>query len=283
MRRSVAIALTLTSFAGAGGCSLLVSTNGLSDGDTATPDGGPGIGDGPAAIDSASEAAAPDAGPDARDAASPCRSKHLFCDDFDTGDSKPIGRWDSLIENAGPIILDTSMFVSPPRALHVTMPPGAGVRASKLRKTLSPTSPKSTLDVDLFVTGPTGGSFVEVDPIGITLSPAPSGFTKHGIAIAIYPTKTVLQYYASPPADGGTTTTVESPFTLPTSRWVHLTITVDYTPAIPLVAIAIDGMPSTRITPGGTAPTSLGLEVGVIYTSAANTDFAVVTDNVVVD
>jgi hypothetical protein len=270
--------------AGAGGCSLLVTTSGLS-GDVGLTDGGDGSiatsGDAGLTDGASSDGPGPDAPVSETGAPSPCSTQHLFCDDFDTGGSSLGARWDFFRQNAGPIVLEPSTFASPPRALRATLTPGSGVRVSELRKVVTPQSATTRVDFDVIVEAPTG-TFVELDPVGIDISPPPANFKNHGLAIAMYPTKTVLQYHASP-VGGGATTAVETTFTLPTSKRVHVTMTVDYSAAQPIGTIALDGTPAAQVTMLGTTPSSLEVTLGLIYTEDATGTFTGAFDNVVVD
>lgn len=283
MRRRGVLALGVT-LAGASGCSLLVTTSGLA-GDPETTVGGDGsvttTGDAASTDGAPADGAVRDAPIAPGDASSPCAAAHLFCDDFDTGDTNLGTRWDSFRQSSGPITLDTSTFLSAPRALRATLTPGNGVRVSELRKAFSPKSSKTRVDFDLLIEGPTG-SFGELDPAGLEFYPPPSNLKDHGLAIAMYESQTVLQYHASP-VGGGMSTAVETPFTLPTSRWVHVTMTADYSTPQPTGAIALDGTQVAAVTMGGAAPSSIEVTLGLIYSEAATGTFTSVFDNVVVD
>jgi hypothetical protein len=101
--------------AGAVGCSLAVSVDGLTGGDGGShaSDGAPGDGDaGARDAEDAGEAAEA-----SRPGASPCAAVHDLCDDFDHGTVGAIPPWDGMVTVGGSLTLDTSTFRSPPASL----------------------------------------------------------------------------------------------------------------------------------------------------------------------
>ncbi len=267
-------------------CSLVVSTNGLSggpvDGSTEGDAGSNASNDGSVAADAKriGEGGSTFFPPDA--AASPCSTPHLFCDDFDTGDPAALAtRWSSVLQMAGPLSLDTNLVASPPRALHLAAQPGTGKRASELRKIVATTTSVVHVELDMFSSGPGAGTWAEIDPVEVTMNPAPAGFDYHSVSLGTYPDGINFEYYKS---SGGTTAPgVTSKITLPFGKWVHLAVTIDYAASPHTAVLAVDGVTAAQLTIEGTPPSSVEVALGATYSEKLAVDWTLGFDNVVVE
>jgi Concanavalin A-like lectin/glucanases superfamily len=277
MRRSAGIVAALGSLSA---CSLIVSTSGLA-GDPERPSGGEGGMDAPAALDGPGPADgtsdAADATADAR--TSPCTGQHLFCDDFDDGPVDPKSRWTTSKQEAGPLTLDTTSFVSAPRSLLMSVQPGAGTRVTEIRKEVSPSANALRIDLDMRSPGPSDTSFGEYDPITVRFFPTPTGVASHQLGIAIYPNGATFEYHKD--LDNGGASNDAPSFTFPFGRWVHVTVTVSF--ATSKATIALDGVKAAEVALTGASLTRAEIAVGATYALDANVTWPFSFDNVVAD
>lgn len=255
-------------------CTLLVDVGGLSGGTDAASsgDGGPSpvLPNGEAGTD------APTA--DAASSTSPCAAPHTFCDDFDTGDPNLTTRWDELKTTAGPLDLDTTRSRSAPRSLRMKLTPTMGNQDSHLGKFVAVQNGTARAEVDLFVPTPVG-SFKEVDPIGLELTPTPTGYDFHGLYLIIRPDGSKLQYFASKKSANVDN---QAPVTITMDAWHHVVMTVSFATTPPKGTISIDGDVGSVPMMGPTA-TKLDLQLGADYTDTTNLDWSINFDNAVVD
>lgn len=224
------------------GCSLLVSTSGL------TSDGSPppsqadaaegGTTDGPPPAIEAGTPDAPadvDAGPP-----SPCKGTHAFCDDFDRTNAPESG-WSSTSVTPGVATMSIvdDRAVSAPRALFTKLPrrePAGAVQYAVLEKTLSGSFSKAIISWDMFVVRP---AFQNGDiNVGVGCFSGRVDNTRG------YGCMSIGADYAS--LMGATI----GPF--PWDRWVHMELTM---PA--------DGAPSVRVDNGTTETGNYEIEASV--------------------
>jgi hypothetical protein len=266
---------------GSAACTLLVDTGGLSSAgaDASSNDGDvipmvPGAEGG-----SGSDAAANDAAAnDGATASSVCTAVHTFCDDFDTGDTNLLTRWGELNTAAGPLDLDTTRSKSPPRSLRMNVMPETGVMDSHVGKTIDVKSGTGRVELDLFVPAP-GGSYAEVDPIGIVLTPTPAGYDFHGLYLLILPGGNQLQYFASKKSGNLDN---RAPVKVTTDAWHHIVMTFSYT-ASPTGTMTIDGDAEATVAMGSPTPTKLDLQLGASYANNVTATWSLGFDNVVID
>lgn len=256
-------------------CTLLVDLGGLSGGSdpAASGDGGPS----PVLPNGEAGADAPTAA-DAASGTSPCAAAHAFCDDFDTGDPNLATRWSELKTTAGPLDLDTTLSRSAPRSLRMKLTPTMGNQDSHLGKFVAIRNGTARVEVDIFVPTPVG-SYKEVDPIGVELSPTPTGYDFHGLYLIVRPDGTKLQYFASKKSANVDN---EAPVSMTKDAWHHVVITFSYATMPPKGTISIDGDVGSVPMMGPTA-TKLDLQLGADYTDTTNLDWSLNFDNAVVD
>lgn len=269
-RLSVALLLGFLS-----ACSLFVDLDGLSD---ASDPAGQGDG-GPSPVLPNGEAGVDAATTNPSTGTSPCAAAHTFCDDFDTGDENLATRWSELTTTAGPLDLDTTRSRSAPRSLRMNLKPTTGNQDSHLAKSVPVQNGTARAEVDIFVPTPVGGSYKEVDPIGVELHPTPTGYDFHGLYLIVRPDGTSLQYFASKKSAN---VDHRASLTFTMDAWHHVVITVSYATTPPTGTISIDGAVASVPMMGPTA-TKLDLELGADYTDAANLAWSLSFDNAVVD
>jgi hypothetical protein len=258
-------------------CSLVVGTGGLSTGGSGVP------GDEAGASSDApiSDARIEEGGLDGGDATtvSPCALPgHLFCDDFDTGQASLSNRWTSLTEEAGPLDLDPSRSISPPRSLRARLLPGSGTRESALRRKVSVPANSVRVELDFYAGTASGTTYAEVDPFGVDLYPPPPGYVAHGLTIAIFPTKATFEYYRK---DAEQYDTVDVPISLPRDEFIHMTIVASYVTS-PKASLEIDGKLVAELPLNGTTLADAEVAVGLFYCEDANVDWVFAYDNVLV-
>lgn len=215
-----------------------------------------------------------DAGPP-----SPCRRTNLFCDDFDDG--LPIGsKWSSTQTAAGPFDLDDTLSVSRPRALRLQMTPGTGNRSSGLFRDIDITGDVK-ISVDARVDLPQTGTFFEIDPLIIGVSPASAGVGYQVFAICLYTDRVVWEAFRSF-TDGGAASSTENVIATD-GVYHHIVVYLRSGNGTTNATLEIDGTSvSTRSLPTET-PKSISLQVGAPYTNNANAAVTVRVDNVIVE
>jgi len=271
--RRIAAALPLALLSA---CTLLVDVNGLSTGGGPN-DAGPVVDSGRPGTITGSEAGSGTG--DAGVLSSPCAAKHAFCDDFDTGPEDLTMRWDVFKTTAGPLLLDTMHSKSAPRSLRMHLTPTTGNKDSELSKDVPVTNGSGRVELDMFVPAPMG-PWTEVDPIGVELTPTPSGYDFHGLYLVTRSDGTFLQYFAS---KKGANLDNRAPLaTISKDVWHHVVITFSYATTPPKGTIAIDGDVGSvdMVTP---VPTKLELQLGANYTQDTNLDWSLYFDNAVID
>ena len=279
MLRRLAAALPLCAVCGVTACTLLVDTGGLSN---AGAGGAPNDGAVPMlpVSEAGADGAASDAAAgDAPSSSSPCATVHAFCDDFDTGTTDLAARWDVLHTTAGPMLLDTTQPKSPPRSLRMHLTPTTGNKDSRLGKNVAVISGTARVELDIFIPTP-AGPWTEVDPIGVQLTPTPTGYDFHGLYLVTRSDSTFLQYFASKKA--GNLDNRAPLSTISKDVWHHVVITFSYATTPPKGTISVDGDVGSvdMVTP---VATKLELQLGASYTQDTNLDWSLYFDNATID
>lgn len=217
----------------------------------------------------------PDGGPEPTDGAmdaapkSPCAKPSLFCDDFDDVTSSFEARW-AVATGAGAFDYDDSTFVSPGRALRLRIPPGATRRASSLTKELDVPTGSFRATFSLRVDLPDTGTFEEIDPVLLQLSPVAAGVKSQTFALAIYANKTDLEAYRES-TDGGFQFTSSAAGAPLGTSYHRVVLTVRSAMGTATCTLEIDG--STAATERFPAPvvTKMALSIGApIAVNVAN-------------
>jgi hypothetical protein len=136
------------------------------------------------------------------------------------------------------------------------------------------------VELDLYVAS-ASGSYKEVDPVGIELEPPQAGFDFQGVYLVIRPGATIFQYFAERTGTGQNAEANAALTDILRDTWHHVVFTVSYA-ASRKATLSIDGEVASVNIPAS-SPTTMKLQVGALYTSDANLDWAINYDNVVVD
>ncbi len=210
---------------------------------------------------------------------SPCAVAHTFCDDFD--DLPLSQKWDFVRTTGGTVAHDTSLFVSAPRSLEVSVRPGSGVREALVHKDTPFANGEKVAELayDLLVDRGSG-SFKEVDYGVLMPSPPPENTRSHGITLVDRPSGMTVQYFRE--RDGGQYDNEDAPIELP-EGWVHVVLRVDYTVSPPLGSVTLNGGEPTTLSLSPTSLTSVSYEVGGTYIDDVSTSVVIHVDNVTFD
>jgi hypothetical protein len=207
----------------------------------------------------------------------PCAG-HLFCDDF----SDPsFARWPARDSTAGPLVLDSQVFVSPPSALRVDVPPGPGVRASFLG-TLLAMSGHRIVSASL-KSGHTGPAEGEIDVLSAAVVPPPKGLSDYRVVLVARPDGSVVLEYLTPsyetaPVSGAVAAaTTFDRFTLDLDfaegKIVVLKNATAVTPAISIPELGDAAIGSTE----------LEVKVGASFANNQNGGYQILVDDLTVD
>ncbi len=217
-------------------------------------------------------------GLDTSNVASSCPGVHTFCDDFDSHDLGVL--WTSVTQTGGPMGLDTTTDVSPPRSLLVTATAGATKGISALRKDFTMTS-KIDIAFDAFIEPGTNDTTYEVDPVRLDYQIPPAGFVSYSVHVSLYDTGPVIEEGGSDSAGNSnyTTTPLPANVTFP-APWQHYVLEVDASNAAATLSIAGTVIATHTITrpPSG----SVQLVIGGAYEEGI-TGWRIHVDNVAVD
>ena len=210
---------------------------------------------------------------------SPCAVAHTFCDDFDGPSLEQ--KWAFVRTTGGTVAHDTSMSVSAPRSLRVSVRPGSGTREALVHNdaTFGNGEKVAELGYDLLVDRGSG-SFDEVDYGVLMPFPPPPDAEAHGIALVDRPSGMKLQYFRE--TESGQYLTEEAPVQLP-EGWVHVVLRVDYTESPPRGSVTFNGGESTTVSMTPSTATSMSYEVGANYMESVNTNVVIHVDNVTFD
>lgn len=224
MKRAVSVAIVIGAATAAAACSLLVDTNGLSDGDTSAD--AAGVSPPADATDAPGEATTMDASSDADaadgDAGFSCpEGSGIFCDDFD---HEPLGvRWTSIDKGGATLVLESG-GVTPPNALRAEVLGGANAYANLIKRFAGAPAGhvRCELDMMLPATPPPG----EIDVFVLKTNrsaPTPSFYQLYlqhltnGWALGEFGTT----------ADGGQVDHNGDVADLPIGSWMHLVLETD--------------------------------------------------------
>ena len=211
---------------------------------------------------------------------SPCLRANLFCDDFDDGDGSIGAKWSSVQTAAGPFDLDESMPITRPRALRLQMTAGGGNRSSSLTKTID-VSGDVKISLDARVDLPSSGSFVEMDPLIIGVSPPSAGVNYQVFGIAIYPDSVQFEAYRSF-TDGGSAVSTER-IDAGDGAYHRITVTLRSAGGTTNATLEVDGVVASTRSLATETPRTLSLQVGAPYTNNANFTPTIRVDNVIVE
>jgi hypothetical protein len=268
---------------GLSACSLLVGTSGLEGDPSTTPGASDAGGDVAVTIEGGPP---PDSGSgEAGDAgggdAPPCAVAHTFCDDFDTGDTNAVNRWDDGVLAFGTLAMDTTRFVSAPRSLSFKTSQKAGVTEAFIERTLPMPSGRAHVELEMFV-GTESGAFTEVDPVGVELNPPPSGYSFNGGYLVLRDGELRAQAFAE--ATSGSNYNVTKPIgAIQRDHWYHVVIDIDGKAAGgPKLDVTVDGKTVTMTLPPS-SPTSTAIGVGAVYADSSGGVWPFNFDDVVVD
>lgn len=266
----------LLAFAASTGCSLLVSTSGLTS-DGTSPPSPDGATDAIATSDVVSTPDAPEASVDGGGAdgegglVSPCASTHLFCDDFDRTNA-PVSGWSFDTVTAG-----ASLAISPSRAVTL---PGA-LMAKAPRRASSDAIHYATLSKYI-----TRSAFTKAVISWDMYAEKPTFETNDiNVGVACFGVRANNMRGRSCMSLGPDYTTVLSTNLGPWKwdRWVHVELTLP-TAGAPSIRLD-DGAPTT-----GTyevdvlvAEPEIGLELGTLSYNKPAPPLTVYNDNVVID
>jgi hypothetical protein len=250
------------------GCSLVVSTDGLSGAAPSAADGG---------ADSPTEAIAAEAGSEAgADAAAGpyCASlvpRPKFCVDFDTGSLADLG------ETQGTVALDSSLSRSPARSLSCEVLTGATNRGALFTHPFGEVPSSYDLSFDAWVDSYDATHDVELNTMTLRNGTDSTCRTDVSIRDGLW---TVDESCES----GGAETfgvSHKSTLAMQLGRWAHVDASVSFAPTRTL-SLAVDGQVLLAAVPLGAAVTTgeLTLQVGIIYAQTGATTAKVHLDNV---
>jgi hypothetical protein len=210
--------------------------------------------------------------------ASSCPGAHTFCDDFDSYDLGVL--WTSVTQTGGPMGLDVTTDVSPPRSLLVTATAGQAKAVSALRKDFTMSS-KIDVAFDSYIEPGTNDTPYEVDPVRVDYQIPPTGFISYSVHVSLYDTGPVIE-------EGGTDSSGSESYTetaLPANGtfpgpWQHYVFEVDASNATASLSVA----GATVATHTLTRPPSWSVQlvIGGAYEEGV-TGWRIHVDNVVVD
>jgi len=180
---------------------------------------------------------------------------------------------------AGAIDLDDNA-VTRPNAMRLQLVPGGGNRSSALNKTIDVTG-DVRISLDARVDFAPTGSFVEIDPLIIGVSPPSAGVDFQVFGIAMYPNSVQFEAYRSF-TDGGSAVSTE-PIAATDGVYHHITVTLRSSNGTTSATLTVDGTAVSTRTLATETPRSLNLQVGAPYTNNANIAATIRADNVIVE
>lgn len=269
--RSLAAVTRLAVAAGAAGagCSLVVSTDGLSGVPTsAATDGG---------TDSPTEASVTDAGAEAGGDAAVgpyCASlvpKPKFCADFDMGSLADLG------DPVGTVAIDSSLSRSPARSLSCEVLTGAGTRGALVAHPFGDVPSSYDISFDAYFDSYDPTHDVELNTVTLRSTPDSTCRTDVSVRDGLW---TVDESCES----GGAQTfgvSHKSTLVMQLGRWAHVDASVSFAPTRTL-SLAVDGqvlLAGVALRPELTAA-DLTLQVGIVYVQTGATTAKVHLDNV---
>ena len=265
-----------------GGCSLLVSTDGLAS----SADAAPGATDGGGADTSAgnatgSDGGSSDAAADASDASTGpfCASlspKPKFCADFDQGGTA--GDYGSIF---GTPSLDVSTSKSAPASLLAIVETSASVRGSAVQTNLSDTPTAIALSFDVFVDEYDSAHDVEL----VTVNYASAGNLYCDVNVAVRSNMwTVGEYCQMNGTATGVAAAHHTSSQLMRGKWTHIDVTAAVVSGGALT-MAVDGVKAFDGTmEPGFVTGKTAIVIGIPYLQTVATSRSkVFTDNVVYD
>ncbi|HEY1953999.1 MAG TPA: LamG-like jellyroll fold domain-containing protein [Polyangiaceae bacterium] len=202
---------------------------------------------------------------------------HTFCEDFD--EPSFANRWSSLALSVGATLDESDASAqSPPNQLlgDVTFPPSSSTATAYVSKHFTSSS-KITAEADFEV----DSTLAKVDPIHITFSPAPAGYSAYEIHIDTGDNHLGASWT---PSDGGPSDYMDVTFPDQLAAWHDVKLVVDLTTSA--VQAYLDGALVAQMTTPTLSPAAFNLQVGVVSgTNDALTpvDAKVHVDNVLVD
>ena len=234
--------------ASAAGCSLLVSTTGLSGSAASTTEAGP---DGPNEGGNPSGDAASDGGAVDGAEAGLCDDA-VLCDDFEDASDALWTTVDEAVDSGGTVARDGVRPRSGARSLHCTRTRPMNGRGF-VRAKVSPAA--LTCELDVYVDGVPDGQNVEV----LTLKRSVDGFSAYEPAyVFVRPAGVMLGEYKQFPDGGEENRRVDLALAGGgVGRWVHLTVTLSATTSS--LEARVDGAPavsgSLMLTQSASPPT----------------------------
>lgn len=213
---------------------------------------------------------------------SPCASTQLFCDDFDEVGIPPAGKWSFTETAAGTFDHDETNFVSPGRSVRLQVVPGSGERSSSLSKNIDLPSGNFHVAFDLRLESPSAGTYQEIDPFVVLLTPQPAGVSLQLFSLAGYMDDLRFETYRKF-GDGGSVGSGTSVNGMTLGVFHHVDLTVRSQTGQVIGALAIDGQTPVVQTFSSGPPTKAVVQIGAPYTSNANVTATLRFDNVLVE
>ena len=144
---------------------------------------GDGAGGTPGGSDGGGGGGASDGGDGGLSLPSPCLLPHTFCDDFD---GPPLEeKWDTVRTTGGDVTVDSSEFLSAPRALRIRLKSGSGTREALVSNDIAVTNTEKVVELAFdFKLDRAAGSFEEIDYGAVIAEPPPGTLRSHGLTIA---------------------------------------------------------------------------------------------------
>ncbi len=258
----------MLTLAAVSGCSLLVTTDGLSAGTTdagAGMEAEGGMNEGGTPISDAATDAPP---PPFCATLSP---KPKFCADFDTGALTELGTL------TGMVTLDTSASKSPAGSLACEVPTGSAKRGALIQHDFGETPSAYDLSFDVFVD--TYDATLDVELISVSFR-SPGG----GTCVTDVSIRDTVWTLDESCESGGSPTVLASHETVlaaRTGRWVHIDASVSFAPSR-TYSLAVDGQPLFFALPlmADLKTGDVALLMGITYTQMGATTAKVHLDNV---
>jgi hypothetical protein len=200
-----------------------------------------------------------------------------FCEDFDEGTTLSAG-WNPTTTNGGTYAVDSTLALSPPNALLVTVPAvDAGTTAgASISRPFTLNFNEATVDLDFY---PEQSGASGVFSVYLT-----GGYVA---IVGIDPSKSHLQ--EGSPADAGMDTfTVTHLAPIPLGAWTHLAMTLHLLPKPAWITVSYDGVVQLNqhplaAMPAGIASGTPTLKVGGLSTGNDPSGWKAHWDNVVFD